>query len=252
MHTEMQRVSSHTHGVLICISHAELASIQSPRDSLILQTTSLLFAITVRRHRAHCSVFYLCVLANMSAAPPSFPLGYLEEYNGAGTITVCVLFIVLETVCVALRFVARRLGNVAWGTDDSLIIPGLVFNLALIGCSLGRANPPREYVVQATVYHCRVLTRVIDRRCLLRRRWLPRSSRIYEGPYHAHHMGKIHRCYSDGLSFRSGPAEAGDPDFVSAHLYQKALYHHLLDTGRSADRELDRNHGGGLLHLLSL
>ncbi|MCJ1249518.1 hypothetical protein MMC30_006744 [Trapelia coarctata] len=51
----------------------------------------------------------------MSAALPSFPPGYLEEYNGAGPITVCVLFIVLETVCVALRFVARRLGGVAWG-----------------------------------------------------------------------------------------------------------------------------------------
>jgi len=43
----VQRVSSHTHGVLICISRAELDSIQPPRDSLILQTTSL----SIRHHR---------------------------------------------------------------------------------------------------------------------------------------------------------------------------------------------------------
>lgn len=59
------------------------------------------------------------------------------EYNGQGSVAVAVLFIVLEVVFVALRFWARRIGEIAWGLDDSLIIAATISCLAVIGCSLG-------------------------------------------------------------------------------------------------------------------
>ncbi|KAI4169569.1 MAG: hypothetical protein LQ343_005589 [Gyalolechia ehrenbergii] len=48
---------------------------------------------------------------------------YLHTYNGDSLYAVAILFIVLVTVCVTLRFYARRMGNVTWGLDDSLVIP---------------------------------------------------------------------------------------------------------------------------------
>lgn len=61
----------------------------------------------------------------------------VEEYNGDSLRAIAILFIVLTTVCVAIRFYARRVGNVKWGLDDSLIIPGTIFCLALCTCALG-------------------------------------------------------------------------------------------------------------------
>ncbi|KAI4204291.1 MAG: hypothetical protein LQ350_001271 [Teloschistes chrysophthalmus] len=60
----------------------------------------------------------------------------VEEYNGDSLRAIAILFIVLTTVCVAIRFYARRVGNVKWGLDDSLIIPGTIFCLALCTCAL--------------------------------------------------------------------------------------------------------------------
>ncbi|KAI4181610.1 MAG: hypothetical protein L6R41_006521 [Letrouitia leprolyta] len=61
---------------------------------------------------------------------------YLHAYNGDSLYAVSILFILLVTLCVTLRFYARRMGNVAWGLDDSLIIPGAIFCLALCTCAL--------------------------------------------------------------------------------------------------------------------
>lgn len=63
---------------------------------------------------------------------------YLHEYNGESLRAVAILFIVLVTICVSLRFYARRLGAIRWGLDDTLIIPGTFFCLAVCACSLGQ------------------------------------------------------------------------------------------------------------------
>lgn len=75
-------------------------------------------------------------MASSHTLVSNYPPGYLEEYNGNGPIAVAAVFTVLEVVCIALRFCARRIGKVAWGLDDSLIIPGAIACLAVIGCSL--------------------------------------------------------------------------------------------------------------------
>ena len=63
---------------------------------------------------------------------------YLLEYNGDSLLAITILVIVLVSTCVVLRFYARRLGRVKWGVDDTLIIPGTVFCLAVCTCALSK------------------------------------------------------------------------------------------------------------------
>ena len=61
---------------------------------------------------------------------------YVRQYNGQKLYVACEVFIVLEAVCVALRFYSRKLGNVPWGVDDVLIVPSAVFCLSMCACGL--------------------------------------------------------------------------------------------------------------------
>ncbi|MCJ1423199.1 hypothetical protein MMC29_001081 [Sticta canariensis] len=76
-------------------------------------------------------------MASNQSLAPLFPPGYLEEYNGRVPVSVAIVFIVLEVVCVVLRFWARIVGKIAWGADDTLIIIGAILSLSVIGCCLG-------------------------------------------------------------------------------------------------------------------
>ncbi len=76
-------------------------------------------------------------MANYQASIPRSSASRRLEYNGQSYVAVAVAFIVLEVICVVLRFWARKIGKIAWGLDDSLIIAAAVLCLALIGCSLG-------------------------------------------------------------------------------------------------------------------
>lgn len=61
----------------------------------------------------------------------------LEEYTGYKLVGVAIAFTVLEVTFVALRFVARSLGNVKFAIDDALMLPGLVFCIAINTCAIG-------------------------------------------------------------------------------------------------------------------
>lgn len=65
---------------------------------------------------------------------------YLAEYKGSRPYRVAIVFLCLETICVTLRFWARRIGKVAWGTDDTLIIPGTILCLAVCACAIGEQS----------------------------------------------------------------------------------------------------------------
>ena len=66
-----------------------------------------------------------------------YPPGYLDEYRGQTLIDLAIAFLVIETVCVALRFYARRIGKVPWGADDTLIVPGFILCAAVCACTIG-------------------------------------------------------------------------------------------------------------------
>lgn len=76
-------------------------------------------------------------MASNQSQVAQFPPGYIEEYNGDGIVAVATVFIAIEVVGIVLRFWARRIGKIAWGADDVLIIPGAILCLTLIACSLG-------------------------------------------------------------------------------------------------------------------
>lgn len=76
-------------------------------------------------------------MANHQASVPRSSATRGLEFSGQSCVAVSVAFIVLEVICVALRFWARKIGKIAWGLDDSLIIAAAILCLALIGCSLG-------------------------------------------------------------------------------------------------------------------
>lgn len=61
--------------------------------------------------------------------PPSST--YLQEYNGTKLVAVSVALMVLEILCVGLRFISRRLSKTATGLDDWLIGPSFVFRFGL-------------------------------------------------------------------------------------------------------------------------
>lgn len=76
-------------------------------------------------------------MANHQASIPRSSADRRGEYNGQSYVAVAVSFIVLEVIFVALRFWARKIGKIAWGLDDSLIIAAAILCIALIGCCLG-------------------------------------------------------------------------------------------------------------------
>ncbi|SLM36795.1 hypothetical protein LPUS_06482 [Lasallia pustulata] len=75
-------------------------------------------------------------MSSAQASPPSFPPGFFEQYTGNAPYGVAIAFIVIESLAVTLRFWARKIGKVAWGADDTLIIPGAILCLALCACSI--------------------------------------------------------------------------------------------------------------------
>lgn len=82
-------------------------------------------------------------MANHQASVPRSSGSRRLEFNGQSYVAVAVAFIVLEVICVALRFWARKIGKISWGLDDSLIIAAAILCLALIGCSLGEISALR-------------------------------------------------------------------------------------------------------------
>ncbi|KAF5872207.1 putative integral membrane protein [Botrytis fragariae] len=73
----------------------------------------------------------------MTTVSTTFSPEYLAQYRGNTPIAICVTFIVLEIVFVALRYCARWVGKAKWGMDDFLMIPALI--LCLEQCGVGIA-----------------------------------------------------------------------------------------------------------------
>jgi len=64
--------------------------------------------------------------------------GQLAESRQNVVRAVAVVFIVLDTIAIALRFSSKRIGHLKFGSDDGWIFCGFLFSLALLACSIGR------------------------------------------------------------------------------------------------------------------
>ena len=78
-----------------------------------------------------------------SSGPPNFTSEYLNEYHGKPIKVVAILFIVLDTVFVGLRFLSRQLQTAKYGWDDYLIIPAWLSAVGLMIALLGEWNHRR-------------------------------------------------------------------------------------------------------------
>lgn len=70
-------------------------------------------------------------------APPKIPplpspeqlahiLAHLDESRGPQIVAISVLFIVMSSVVVVLRFIARKVRKLSWLIDDYFMLPALV------------------------------------------------------------------------------------------------------------------------------
>ncbi|KAF7949127.1 hypothetical protein EAE96_008296 [Botrytis aclada] len=59
------------------------------------------------------------------------PPSYFTEYRGHILVGVGVTFMVLDSIAFFLRVLSRRLNRISMGWDDIIVIPALIFNLAL-------------------------------------------------------------------------------------------------------------------------
>jgi hypothetical protein len=69
--------------------------------------------------------------AHLPSNPDDYPPGYLAEYKGGQLVATSIVFIILETFFVVLRFYARRIKRASVGLDDWFIWPALVANVAV-------------------------------------------------------------------------------------------------------------------------
>lgn len=67
----------------------------------------------------------------MTALPTSVTQEYLNEYNGNPVIVTAIVFIILNTIFVCLRFLSRHLQNTAFGWDDAFIVPSWLTNIGM-------------------------------------------------------------------------------------------------------------------------
>lgn len=59
-------------------------------------------------------------------------------------IATAVAFIILQTMCIVLRFCARYVNGTRLGADDHLMSLALVCNLCLCGLGLGKLSLSRK------------------------------------------------------------------------------------------------------------
>lgn len=73
---------------------------------------------------------------NMNSPTAMSTSDYAQEDISSRVIISASIFIVLESGAVALRCAARLNYQAQWGTDDLLMVPALLFNLAVCVVSI--------------------------------------------------------------------------------------------------------------------
>jgi hypothetical protein len=81
------------------------------------------------------------------ASREEYPEEYLHESRQATIYAVTIVFMVLETIAVALRFIAKIVGRLSWGLDDGFITLGYALCMSVAACTIGIEKPVREVLV---------------------------------------------------------------------------------------------------------
>lgn len=73
----------------------------------------------------------------MATIQPSDSYFSSPEYSATKLVVFTTVFIPVQIICVALRYLARFLINGPWGLDDVLVMFSLVCQLCMAGISIG-------------------------------------------------------------------------------------------------------------------
>lgn len=76
----------------------------------------------------------------MSSTASTFPPDYANANIGSRVTVAASMFIVLEIAAVSLRCAARLKYDAKWGTDDTLIVPALIFCLSMCAIGISESN----------------------------------------------------------------------------------------------------------------
>lgn len=77
-----------------------------------------------------------------------------SDYNGNKLIIFTGLFIPVQIICVALRYLARYMIKGPWGLDDLLILTSLILQLCQAGVDIGTQLPKFRDIVSPATMRC--------------------------------------------------------------------------------------------------
>jgi hypothetical protein len=69
---------------------------------------------------------------------PTYPEDYLQQNKQPLMYGICSFLMITEIIAVILRFLSKRVGGLRWGIDDLYLLLGLLLNLAIASCVIGK------------------------------------------------------------------------------------------------------------------
>ena len=76
-------------------------------------------------------------MADSSGSSGSFS-DYDAAYSGDKLITFTAVFVPVQILCVALRYLARYVVEGPWGLDDIVVLTSLVLQMCMAGLAIGQ------------------------------------------------------------------------------------------------------------------
>lgn len=142
---------------------------------------------------------------------PGLPPASDGEYSGHALIIFTAIFIPVQIICVALRYLARWVIKGPWGFDDILVFISLLLQLILAGISIGEHH--------SQIFHPAQRRRSLmlrNRRCQLRRSRLPHLLSGEQQPGNNTSVGEISRRHFHDLLWRRQHSQTRNLGSISA------------------------------------
>ena len=76
-----------------------------------------------------------------SSSPSGSSPNYDAAYSGDKLTTFTAVFVPVQILCVALRYLARYLVEGPWGLDDIVVLTSLVLQMCMAGLAIGQYWP---------------------------------------------------------------------------------------------------------------
>ena len=146
---------------------------------------------------------------------------YLSDYSGGTLLAVCGVVIALETIAVALRFVARRFTTSRFGWDDGFIPFAWLMNIGVCIAGIGRLYQIFQGI-------CSSLISASSSCCSIWRRWQTLTSNRARRSHRNYQVGKERICIRVILLLCSRSPQAINPRTISSRVHKWRLSNDML------------------------